>query len=227
VIEREAAPGIHRIEDRNTNFYVVEADGRYTVVDAGLPISWPSLKRAVGSLDRIDALVLTHGHFDHIGIAEKMRSRLGIPVYVHQDDVPLTKHPKPLGGRRGLLRYLVPQRKALPIGEVHRLTDGTLDVPGSPRVIPTPGHTAGHVAFHFPDRDAVLVGDAVVMLDPFTAARGPQIVSGSATADPERALESLDGIAATGAGTVLTGHGPAWRDGAGAIAERARERGVT
>jgi glyoxylase-like metal-dependent hydrolase (beta-lactamase superfamily II) len=227
VIEREAAPGIHRIEDRNTNFYVVEADGRYTVVDAGLPISWPSLKRAVGSLDRIDALVLTHGHFDHIGIAEKMRTRLGIPVYVHEDDVPLTLRPKPLGGRGGLRAYLEP--KARPVAEVQRITDAdeTLAVPGSPRIVFTPGHTAGHVAFHFPDRDAVIVGDAVVMLDPFTAAQGPQIVSGTATADPERALASLDALAATGAGTVLTGHGPAWRDGAAAIAERARERGVT
>jgi glyoxylase-like metal-dependent hydrolase (beta-lactamase superfamily II) len=61
-----------------------------------------------------------------------------------------------------------------PVGEVHRYTDGTLPVPGSPRVVFTPGHTLGHCALHFPERDAVIAGDAVVTLDPYTARRaGP------------------------------------------------------
>jgi glyoxylase-like metal-dependent hydrolase (beta-lactamase superfamily II) len=242
VIERDAAPGIHRVESNRTNFYVVEEDGRCTVVDAGLPVSWPSLERAVGSLDRIEALILTHAHFDHIGIAERMRSRLGIPVYVHENDVPLTMHPRQYGRERSPAWYLATQPRALPvvagflatgsfwprpIEEVHRFTDGQLDVPGSPRVVFTPGHTLGHVAFHFPDRDAVVAGDAVVTFNPYTASDGPQIVARAATADSQRALASLDALAATGARSVLTGHGPVWREGAEAIAEQARRRGVT
>jgi glyoxylase-like metal-dependent hydrolase (beta-lactamase superfamily II) len=242
MIEREAAPGIHRIENNHTNFYVVEQDGRYTVVDAGLPTSWPSLARAVGSLDNVEALILTHAHFDHIGIAEKLRSRLGVPVYVHENDVPLTMHPTKYGRERSPLWYVATQPQALPvvagfaatgsffprsIKEVQRFENGTLDVPGSPRIVFTPGHTLGHVAFHFPDRDAVIAGDAVVTFNPYTASPGPQIVARAATVDTDRALRSLDALAATGARTVLTGHGPAWRDGAESIAQSARRRGVT
>ena len=242
MIEREAAPGIHRIENNRTNFYVVEQDGRYTVVDAGLPTSWPSLTRAVASLERIDALILTHAHFDHIGIAERLRARLGIPVYVHENDVPLTMHPTKYGRERSPLWYVATQPQALPvvlgfaatgsffpsrIKEVRRFTGGTLDVPGSPRVVFTPGHTLGHVAFHFPDRDAVIAGDAVVTFNPYRAATGPQIVAQAATVDSERALRSLDALAETGVSTVLTGHGPVWRDGVESIVEQAKRRGVT
>jgi len=54
---------------------------------------------------------------------------------------------------------------------------------------------------------------------------GPQIVSGAATADSAQALSSLGQIAATGAQSVLTGHGPVWREGAGAAVERALAAG--
>ena len=74
MIEREAAPGIHRVECNHTSFCVVEDGDRCTVVDAGLTTSWPDLERAVGSLDRI-------------GPAERLRTTLGIPVWVHENDV--------------------------------------------------------------------------------------------------------------------------------------------
>jgi glyoxylase-like metal-dependent hydrolase (beta-lactamase superfamily II) len=99
-------------------------------------------------------------------------------------------------------------------------------VPGSPRIVPTPGHTLGHVAFHFPDRDAVIAGDSAVLFDPYTAASGPRLVARGATADVERATQSLDALAGTGVRTVLTGHGPVWRDGAESLAERARATGA-
>ncbi len=54
-------------------------------------------------------------------------------------------------------------------------------------------------------RDAVIAGDAFVTLDPYTAQRGPKLVARAATADSRRNLETLDAIAETGAGTVLTG----------------------
>jgi glyoxylase-like metal-dependent hydrolase (beta-lactamase superfamily II) len=240
MIERDAAPGIHRIENNHTNFYVVEDGDRVTVVDAGIPVSWSSLERAVGDLGRIEALILTHAHFDHIGIAERLRTTLGIPVYVHENDAPLAMHPRLYSRERTPLWYVATQPRAFPIvagflatrsfwprriTEFRRFTDGTLDVPGSPRIVPTPGHTLGHVAFHFPDRDAVVAGDAVVMLDPYTAKPGPRLVARGATADVERATRSLDALAETGAATLLTGHGPVWRDGAEAACARAREAG--
>jgi glyoxylase-like metal-dependent hydrolase (beta-lactamase superfamily II) len=243
-LERDAAPGIHRIEDDYTNWFLVEDGEELTIVDAGVPRSWDSLHEALGQLGRsaaaIKALVLTHAHFDHIGFAERLRRELGVPVLVHENDVPLTRHPRQYARERSPLRYVATQPRALPIvasflrdrafwpraiSEVTRFTTGTLDVPGRPEIVPTPGHTLGHVSLSFPERDAVIAGDAVVMLNPYTGGPGPRIVAGAATADSRRALESLDALEALEAQTVLTGHGPVWRDGTAAMVRAAREAG--
>ena len=244
MLETEVAPGVHRVEDSFTNWYLVEDGGRLTVVDAGVPSSWCSLIDAVARLGRrladVEALVLTHGHFDHIGFAERARRELAVPVWVHEDDVPLTRQPRRYGRERSPLRYVATKPRALPIigsllrarafwprpvTETTRYTGGELPVPGSPRILPTPGHTLGHCSLHLPDRDAVIAGDAVVTLNPYTGATGPQIVAGAATADSERALHSLDAVAGSGATTVLPGHGQVWRHGAAEAVERARRFG--
>jgi glyoxylase-like metal-dependent hydrolase (beta-lactamase superfamily II) len=246
VFHRDVADGIHRIEDSYTNFYLVEDEGGVTVVDAGLPTSGPSLEDALGQLGRrfsdVRAVVLTHAHFDHLGIAERARRELGVPVWVHENDAPLTKQPRQYAHERARFPYVATQFRAAPIvasllknrawwpepvKEVKRYTDGMLPVPGSPEVVFTPGHTLGHCLFHFPERDCVIAGDAVVMLDPYTAKRGPRIVARAATADTERALASLDALAATDARTVLTGHGEPWTGGAKRAAEQARRAGVS
>jgi glyoxylase-like metal-dependent hydrolase (beta-lactamase superfamily II) len=108
---------------------------------------------------------------------------------------------------------------------VTRYTDGTLPVPGSPQVVFTPGHTLGHCALHLPDRDAVIAGDAIVMLDPYTAKPGPRLVARAATADVDRNLRSRDALAATGATTVLTGHGEPWTQGVERAVAEARRAG--
>ena len=245
MLETDVVQGVHRVEDAYTNWYLIDDGGRLTVVDAGVPTSWDSFTSALDTLGRapsdVDALVLTHAHFDHVGFAERARRELGIPVWVHDEDVPLTRNPMGYAHERGRSRYLtnpgsLPIMAALarnrafwpsPISEVRRFTDGTLDVPGSPRVVFSPGHTYGHCALHLPERDVLLAGDAIVMLDPYTGGRGPQIVSRAATAYSDRAMASLDALEATGAATVLTGHGEPWRDGVGEACRRAREAGVT
>lgn len=244
MIEQDVAEGIHRVEVAHTNFYLVEDERGVTVVDAGVPTAWAALHDALRAIGRgaeeVRALVITHAHFDHLGFAERARTELRVPVHVHENDVPLTRHPLQYAHERPRTLYFATQLRAAPIvaallrarafwppsvGEVARYRDGALAVPGSPQVVFTPGHTLGHCALHFPDRDAVIAGDAVVMLDPYTAARGPKIVAGAATADSERALASLDALADTGASTVLTGHGEAWRGGAVEAAAQARRAG--
>jgi glyoxylase-like metal-dependent hydrolase (beta-lactamase superfamily II) len=243
-LQLNVAPGIHRIEDCHTNWYLVEDDGRVCVVDAGVPSSWDSLGEALSRIGRgpedVDALVLTHAHFDHVGFAEKARTELNVPVYVHENDAPLTRHPWRYDFERPRSFYFATQVQALPIvadflrhrafwpppvKEVTRYTDGTLPVPGSPRVIFSPGHTLGHCALHYPDRDALIAGDAIVMLDPYTARRGPRLVARAATADVERNLGSLDALVETGARIVLTGHGEPWTGGIEGAAAQARDAG--
>jgi glyoxylase-like metal-dependent hydrolase (beta-lactamase superfamily II) len=240
------ATGIHRIEDAYTNWFVVEEDGRLLVVDAGVPRSWDSLHDALRRLGRgpddVEAIVLTHAHFDHVGFAEKARKELNVPVYVHENDVPLTRHPWRYDFSRPRSLYLATQMRALPIAaeflrtrafwpppikQVVRYTggDGTLPVPGSPRVVYCPGHTLGHCALHFAERDTLIAGDAIVMLDPYTAKRGPRLVARAAVADVERNLASLDALVQTGATTVLTGHGEPWTGGIEAAVAQARSAG--
>jgi glyoxylase-like metal-dependent hydrolase (beta-lactamase superfamily II) len=237
--------GIHWVEDSYTNYFLVEDGDRVTVVDAGHPSSWDSfqgaLRRIGRSTDDVDAIVLTHGHFDHVGFAERARRELDIPVWVHENDVPLTKHPWRYDHERPRSLYFATQLRALPIvaayvksrsfwappvREVKRFTNGSLPVTGSPRVIPTPGHTHGHCALHFPDRDAVIVGDAFVTLDPYTARRGPRVVARAATADSERALATLDVLAETEARTAFVGHGEPWTQGIEAACVHAKRAGV-
>ncbi len=244
MLQTDVAPGVHRIEDAYTNWYLIEDAGRLTVVDAGVPTSWGSFTSALSTLGRstgdVVAVVLTHAHFDHLGFAENARRELGVPVWVHEDDVPLTRNPMGYQHERGRSWYLVnpgalPIMAALtrnrafwpsPVAEVRTYRDGTLDVPGSPRVVPTPGHTYGHCALHLPDRDTLIAGDAIVMLDPYTGKRGPRIVARAATAHSDRAMASLDALAATGAGTVLTGHGDPFTGGAEQASAQARAAGI-
>jgi glyoxylase-like metal-dependent hydrolase (beta-lactamase superfamily II) len=239
------ADGVHRIEDANVNWFLVEDAGRITIVDAGIPASWESFQQALQTLgrrsDQVDALVLTHAHFDHVGFAERARRELRIPVYVHENDAPMTRHPWRYDHERSRAVHLATHPRGLPfvlefarhraffprpIGDVVRFEEGVLPVPGSPRVVLTPGHTLGHCALHLPDRDCVIVGDAVVTLDPYTARVGPRLVARAATADSARNLRTLDAIAATGARTVLVGHGEPWTDGVESLVAAARKAGA-
>jgi glyoxylase-like metal-dependent hydrolase (beta-lactamase superfamily II) len=243
-LQLNVAEGVHRVEDCHTNWYLVEDEGRVCVVDAGVPSSWDSLQEALSRIGRapadVDAVVLTHAHFDHVGFAEKARTELNVPVYVHENDVPLTRHPWRYDFERPRSLYFATQFQALPIVAdflrhrafwpppvkvVERYTDGILPVPGRPRVVPCPGHTLGHCGLLLEDRGALIAGDAIVMLDPYTARRGPRLVARAATADVERNLRSLDALAQTGAPTVLTGHGEPWTGGVEAAVARAREAG--
>src|SRR5688572_30494333 len=116
-LHADAAPGIHRIEHAFTNFYLIEDGPRLTLVDTGLPTSWEPLEGALQRLgrrmDQIEAVVLTHAHFDHVGVAERVRSQLGVPVHVHENDVPLTMHPWRYDHERP--RTLSSRPRALPI----------------------------------------------------------------------------------------------------------------
>lgn len=241
---REVAPGVHLLAHAYVNCYLVEDDDGITLVDAGLPAVWRPLGEAIRSIGRrpgeLRALVLTHAHFDHVGVVRRLQRR-GVPVWATAEEHHLVAHPFSYAHENPRAIYPIRHPAALPIltgmllagvplvrgttGVRALVTGAVLDVPGRPHVIATPGHTAGHVALHLPDRDVVISGDALVTLDPYTAQTGPRVVAGAATADFAASFASLDAIAATGAGMVLPGHGEPWAQGAEAAVERAREAG--
>lgn len=243
MLTRDVAPGIHRIEHARVNWYLVEDGDAVTIVDAGFPRSWSGLHTALAELGRspgqVEAIVITHAHADHVGFAERARTEWQVPVWLHERDRSLSRHPLNYEKEHSPLRHVNPftLRTAVMMGAMGVLltkalgdvrafaAEDVLDVPGRPVPVHTPGHTHGHTAFHFPDRGAVIVGDALATVEPYSGKSGPRIVSGAANVDSREALASLQRIAETGADAVLVGHGPPWSDGAQAAVERAREYG--
>ncbi|GAA1813289.1 MBL fold metallo-hydrolase [Nesterenkonia flava] len=246
MISYDVADGIHLITRAHVNCYVVEDENGVLLVDAGLPRMWQEVLEVLRTRGRrpgdIRALALTHGHFDHMGFARHAHREHGIPVLVHQEDAPLASHPYRYATERNRFLYPFTHPRSLPVlgklatsgalrvrglRDTQPMTEGSLeDLPGSPSVLHTPGHTDGHCILHLPERNTVISGDALVTLDPYTGTQGPQIVASAATKDTRQALDSLQAISSTGAATVLTGHGAPWTHGAEAAVEQARRTGA-
>jgi glyoxylase-like metal-dependent hydrolase (beta-lactamase superfamily II) len=236
------ADGVQRLGSELVNFYVVEEDGRFTLVDAGLPKFHDQVPQAVGDLGRIEAIVLTHAHGDHVGVAERLRTEANIPVYVHTADEDLArtaKQPKRDGSilphlirpaAWKMIRHIAANGGAKPnrIGAVTTFTDGeVLDVPGRPQVIATPGHTHGHVALHFAGRGALFAGDEIVTYHALTGRRGPRIQPSAFNVSTAQVLQSLDRLEGIEADVLLFGHGEPWTGGARAAVEQARANGTS
>jgi glyoxylase-like metal-dependent hydrolase (beta-lactamase superfamily II) len=166
---------VHRLRTLMVNVYFVRdaTSGAWVLVDTGLPGFAGRIRRAGEAVfGRAPlAIVLTHGHFDHVGNVERLADQWGVPVYAHPLELPYltgrSKYPPPDpgvgGGAQSLMSPLVP-RAPIDLGpRVHMLPLNGI-VPGLPEWewLLTCGHTPGHVSL-FRERDRTLIaGDAVV-----------------------------------------------------------------
>ena len=203
------------------------ASGSWALVDAGLPGSADRIKRAAavlfGAESRPAAIILTHGHFDHVGALHTLVRDWDVPVYAHELELPyLTGRsayppPEPLvgGGLMAALSFTFPNSPIDLGGRVHALpADGS--VPGMPgwRWIPTPGHAPGHVSFVRDSDRTVIAGDAftttkqeslLAALSQRPEMHGPPMYF---TPDWDAARRSVKHLADYSPTAAITGHGP-------------------
>ena len=231
----EIAKNLYRIGSSDiVNSYLVVDERGVTIIDAGLSGYWPLLERELArlglTLDHVRALILTHGDTDHIGFAARLSREKGIPAFLHPADdqrahLEVKKPssgwgPIKIGPLAGFLWYssLHGGLRIKPAGELRPVEDGqVLDVPGSPQIIHTPGHTPGSITVHIPAVSALFMGDTMTTRNVLTGAAGPK--PAPFTLQPDQAIASLDKLNGIDATWVLPGHGPAW-DGGSAEAVR-------
>src|SRR5215210_3283351 len=201
-------------------------NGSWVLIDAGLPGMATRILRAaqewIGPWARPAGIVLTHGHFDHVGSLRTLAEQWDVPVYAHRLEHPYlsgrSAYPPPDptvgGGAMAALSGLYP-RGPINMGQRLRALPEDGSVPGMPgwRWIHTPGHTPGHVSF-FREKDRTLVaGDAFVttrqesalaVLTQWPELHGPPAYF---TPDWEAARDSVERLAALEPLRVIAGHG--------------------
>jgi len=191
LVTRVLAPNPSGMTLDGTNTYLVgePGSGQLVVVDPGPadPRHLAAVRAAAAARDaEVVALLVTHHHGDHAEAAGPWGALLGVPVAAAS---PAVAGP---GGR-----LLAP-------GERLALAGTTL------QVVPTPGHTADHLAFRLAS-GAVLVGDHVL-------GRGTSVVA-HPDGDLTAYLESLRRVHALGPSALYCGHGPELTEDPGAVLE--------
>lgn len=200
-------------------------DGQWTLVDAGMPQSADTILQEIterfGKETRPNSIVLTHGHFDHVGAVKELAERWDVPVYAHDLEMPYLTgqrdYPPANPAPEGLVAKmsLLFPRHSIDLGSrVHPLpSDGRVpDMPGW-RWIHTPGHTPGHVSFYRDADRALLAGDAFVTVKQeslYKVITQEQELHGPPayfTTDWESARESITKLAALTPSVAVTGHG--------------------
>ena len=213
------------------NAYLIDGGGdKLTLVDTGAPLLHPRrVLRGVGAFGRdpedLGDILITHQHIDHAGGLARIAAATGARVHVHPLDAPeieAGERARPGIGRSPVTRLIARSARLRPVEQAnvdHYLSDGVdlIDRVGI-QSIHTPGHTAGHTAFLWPNHDGVLfVGDA------FANWRGSLGHTPSAE-DWDQAIASIGRIAELDFTVVAFGHGPPLRDRAAARVRTFAER---
>ncbi|ADL05016.1 MBL fold metallo-hydrolase [Lacrimispora saccharolytica] len=199
---------IKRIRCGNVNTYLIEEHGRAILVDTGRIGSEEKIL-AQCQKTKVELIVLTHGHVDHVQNTACLKKELGVPVALHKKDLNLIKDGihEPLR-YQGFLGMVVAEVSAKSY-ETDRIPEFTPDIylkegewlkdyGVNGRIIELPGHTRGSIGIDLKEK-AVIVGDALMnMFYP-----GLSMIYWNR----EEMIRSAEKISALGARKVYFGHG--------------------
>ncbi len=141
------------VGDFLTNCYIIHSDGKAIVVDPG-----DEAERILGFIEqkgiKVEKVILTHGHIDHIKGLPDLRAAIDAPVLIHQEDaIMLTQ------ARKNLSYYHDKSFTTKPADELLVEDDEIMLGDHIIRILHTPGHTPGGISL-FVD-DVVFTGDAL------------------------------------------------------------------
>ncbi|SHL04271.1 MBL fold metallo-hydrolase [Hymenobacter psychrotolerans] len=224
-------PGIWGLRNVFVNLYYVRNPDAPTdpwvLVDAGLPGAGSKIQHNAEALFGPDsppaAILLTHGHFDHVGaLPDLLETWPDVVVYAHPLELPylrgMSSYPPPDpsvgGGAMAAMSFLYP-KKPLDLGQRVQPLPADGSVPHLPgwRWLHTPGHTPGHVSFFREQDKTLLAGDAFVTVQAesgLATLTQQQEVNGPPayfTQDWEQAAASVAKLAALQPAVAATGHG--------------------
>ncbi|GJF12099.1 MBL fold metallo-hydrolase [Mycolicibacterium cyprinidarum] len=236
---------VHFVHTELVNWTLVTDSDGVMLIDAGFPGSRADVLDSLGQLGfgvaDVRAILLTHAHIDHFGSAIWFAEQHGTPVYCHADEVGHSKReyleqaspvdlaahvwqPKWLKWSASIIRKGALTHAGIPTTAM--LTeDIAARLPGTPKSIPTPGHTGGHCSYVV---DGVVIsGDALITDHPVAPRRGPQLLPSLFNHDEDGCRHSLAALAMLDAEVLLPGHGPVWRGSVREAAQQAAQASVS
>lgn len=224
---REVAKDVLCIEIGISNCYLVGTKKEWALVDAGTDGHSDDILKAVrkrfGKKAKPEAILLTHGHFDHAGSASELADHWGVPIYAHRRELPFvdgrSEYPPPdptVGGFMSFVVRFIPKRNNyVNLGDRVSEYTSLRKLPGLKNweAIETPGHTPGHVSF-FRKKDRVLIaGDAFTtvnqdsMIDVISKRRSVNRPPVYYTSDWDAAHESVIKLTRLEPEMLAAGHG--------------------
>ncbi|WP_164219718.1 MBL fold metallo-hydrolase [Virgibacillus sp. YIM 98842] len=225
---KEVLPDLYSYTNQIVNIHLVGDPKKreFVLVDAGMPESAPEILSAVeerfGKNARPKAIILTHGHFDHVGAVIELVDQWGVPVYAHEAELPyLTgamRYPEPdstvEGGMVSEMSPMFPNEPVNLGDSVKKLpSDGTVPYMPEFKWIHTPGHTPGHISLFRESDRTLIAGDAfstVKQEQLYKVLTQEQEITGPPrylTPDWKAAKESVIKLKELKPAAAVTGHG--------------------
>ena len=223
-----AAADVARLRTMIVNLCFVGRPGDWVLVDTGMPLCGHTIERIAhqqfGGPPR--AIVLTHGHFDHVGSVKKLSQKWDVDVWAHHLELPYltgrSDYPPPDptvgGGVMGRTSFIFP-RSGINLGDRVRALPTDASIPPMPgwRYFHTPGHTPGHISLWRDSDRTLIAGDAFITTQQesfVSVATQEEVMHGPPmyfTQDWDAARRSVQTLASLDPEVAVTGHGPTMR----------------